>query len=129
CTSGVCAMLRQLLTNRFLGRALMVGFQGGHVGRGRRRRSPQNRFEYPGAPQYGAGAVWVRRNRQDRRHSEQTSAMATLGKFHPLGLLGRLLIQRQLQPEVLGESTGSDGVLRIQEVQQRQILQENLSEE
>ena len=44
-------------------------------------------------------------------------------------LLGRLLIQRQLQSKVFGECARSNRVLGIQEVQQGQILEEKFPEE
>src|ERR1700688_4514823 len=77
-TSAVCTMLCQPFANRFWLRAFMVRFQGRHVGRGRRRWGSQDGLQYPRAAQNGAGPVWVRRNGQHSRHSEQSSAMATL---------------------------------------------------
>ncbi len=55
--------------------------------------------------------------------------MATRGELHPLRLLSRRLQKRQLDSPELLDIAGSDGVLGFEQVQQREIAQQNLAEE
>ena len=55
--------------------------------------------------------------------------MAARGELHPLRLLPRRLQKRQLDSPELLDIAGSDGVLRFEQVQQREIAQQNLAEE
>ena len=109
---GVLPVRLQLLAHR---RGLVAGplRQTWNVGRWRRGRGSEQRFEDPFATQNGAGPRGVRADREDRGHRQQAATVGTGGHVEALRLLAEVLRWDVIEP---GELVADDRVRSVEEM-------------
>ena len=89
----------------------------------------QNRIQHPFASQHRTGALRMRGDRENCRHSEQSAPMAAFRQFDPLRLLLMVRPRRlHVQTVQFLKLPSGDREFRIDQIQQGKIIRENFPE-